>query len=129
MPWRRAGLVVLPTAEQVRHPLDRPAALQPMVVLLAIWAGTPGRGLPSGTTSASLSHRPSHASLSQIDMLENWTLTPSRSSSALFNVRPPTPSRRPREQNEEQTDDYFGDRPRVSGRPLPPLASLRARAP
>ena len=27
--------MVLPTAEQVRHPLDRPAALQPMVVRLA----------------------------------------------------------------------------------------------
>lgn len=101
----------------------------PWLCVWSIWAGTPGQLCAEGTTSASLSHLPSHASPSQIENLVSWTLTPSRSSSALFSVRPVTPSRRPREQNEEQTDDYFGDRPRVSGRPLPLLASLRARAP
>ena len=41
-------------------------------------------------------HRVSHAHSMLTCNLEWWTLTPSRSSSALFNVRPVTPSRRPR---------------------------------
>ena len=91
--------------------------------------GTPGRGLSSGTTSASLSHRPADLPPILLQELVTWTLPPRRCSCALFTARPPTPSRRPPEQNEEQADDFFGDQPRVSGRPLSPPASLRARAP
>ena len=57
----------------------------PWLCVWPIWAGTPGRARSNPITWASLSHRPSHASPSQIDNLANWTLTPSRSSSALFN--------------------------------------------
>ena len=62
-----------------------------------IRAGTPSQSLSNGTTSASLSHRPSHLSPSQMDKLERWTMPPRGWGATLSTVRSRTPSRSSRE--------------------------------
>ena len=68
------------TAEPVlRHPFELPPTRQPMVDVRVIRTRTSDRGLPNGTSSAFISHLPSHLSPSLLQELVSWTLSPSRS--------------------------------------------------
>ena len=77
--WRRVGKMARLTAEPVRHPFELPPTRQPMVDVRVIRTRTSDRGLPNGTSSAFISHLPSHLSPSLLQELVSWGLSPSRS--------------------------------------------------
>ena len=61
------------------HPFELPPTRQPMVDVRVIRTRTSDRGHSTGTTSAFISHLPSHLSPSLLQELVNWSLPPSRS--------------------------------------------------
>ena len=117
------------TAKQVRHLLERPAASQPMVGRLPN-LNQDAAGKLQRASLLSLSLSPSAPSTPFAETKARALDVASKKVELGTLQREATGAfQEPRELNEDKPDDFSARRTRVSGRSLPPPASLRARPP